>query len=312
MNDQHLTQEQRYQIARMRGSGLSCRQIAEVIECHHSTVARELRRNASDNGYRPRQAHTLAVKRRSQASSRPRIDAKTWSKVVEHLEKGWSPEQIVGRGVVAISVERIYQYIADDKRAGGTLWQHRRRRKRRRRRIGSPRQRFSGRRINERPAHVDERKQVGHWEADSVVGSGTVRVITLVERKSRYTRIVRAANGTARTASDCILSALYPLRQGVKTITYDNGSEFAEHAVIDLGLDSAGYFADPHSPWQRGCNENTNGLIRQYLPKGKNMDKFSDADIQAIEDKLNHRPRKVLGFKTPAEVFLRSLERRTS
>lgn len=312
MDYQHLTQSQRYQIARLREKGFSCREIAGVIFCHHSTVARELKRNRGQHTYRGGQAHVMAVRRRHQASSRVRISPKTWTLVEQHLRLDWSPEQIVGRGVVAISIERIYQHVAHDKRCGGDLWRHRRRRKRRHRRIGSPRQRFSGRRISERPARVDQRKQIGDWEADSVIGQGPVRVISLVERKSRYTRLVRVADGTAAQARDGILASLYRLRHWVKTITYDNGSEFAEHARIDLGLESTGFFADPHSPWQRATNENTNGLLRQYLPKGKSMAKVTDQQLQDIENKLNDRPRKVLGFKTPTEVLFQSIKRRAS
>lgn len=312
MTFRHLTQTQRYQISKFHREGLSCREIAECVCCHHSTVARELKRNRDGDKYRARAAHTTAVRRRQAASSRIRICPSSWAVVEEHLRKDWSPEQIVGRGLVSISIERIYQHIAHDKRGGGTLWRHRRQRKRRRHRIGSPRQRFAGRRIAERPERIAERNQVGDWEADSVIGQGSVRVITLVERKSRYTRLARVKDGTAAQACDGILATLHPLRGCVKTITYDNGSEFAGHARVDIGLESSGYFADPHSPWQRGTNENTNGLLRQYLPKGKSMAKVTEQDLQAIEDKLNSRPRKVLGFRTPTEVFLKSINRRTS
>lgn len=312
MKYQHLTQAQRYQIAALHAAGLTSRAIGEAVFCHHSTVAREVKRNAGEDRYRADRAHALAVKRRQQASSRTRIAPETWTRVEEHLRQDWSPEQIVGRGIASVSIERIYQHIRHDKHCGGSLWRHRRCRKRRYRRVDSPRQRFAGRRIADRPAHVADRKQVGHWEVDSVLGKGAPRVVSLVERKSRFTRLVRVADGKAAEARDGILASLYPLRRCVKSLTYDNGSEFAEHAKIDLGLESTGFFADPHSPWQRGTNENTNGLLRQYLPKGHSIAKITDQELQCIEDKLNDRPRKVLGFKTPTEVFFRSFNRRTS
>lgn len=313
MGYQHLTQHQRYQIATLHKGGLTSRQIADSVECHHSTVAREINRNGGRGSYRAQQAHRLATRRRHVASIRPRINPATWVSVEKHLREDWSPEQIVGSGAAKVSIERIYQHIAADRACGGDLWKHRRRR-RRRKRIGTARhrQRFGGRRIEQRPKAVEARKQAGHWEADSVVGSGTVRLITLVERKSRYTCIRRVHDGKSRTATRAIVAALHGMGSGTSTITYDNGSEFAEHDLIDFALGTTAYFAEPHSPWQRGSNENTNGLIRQYIPKGASMDAFTDDMIQVIEDKLNNRPRKVLGFKTPREVLLASLKRRAS
>lgn len=316
MSYQHLTQAQRYQIGTLHNAGFASRYIAEVISSHHSTVAREVRRNRSDDGYHVVAAHRHAVRRRHAASVRPQIDVAAWAIVEKRLrEEQWSPEQIAGRSGVKVSHERIYQYIAADRQRGGDLWTFRRRRRRRRRcRIGTARQRqrFHGRSIDERPAGIEHRKQVGHWEADSVVGKGPVRLITLVERKSRYIKLKRVSDGKASTARNAILTALHPLRCCVQTLTYDNGSEFAEHALIDIALEANAYFAEPHSPWQRGSNENANGLVRQYAPKGRSMHTLTDEEIQIIEDKLNNRPRKTLGFKTPSEVFFDSFKRRTS
>lgn len=315
MSYQHLTQSQRYQIDTLHNAGFTSRHIAGVISCHHSTVAREVRRNRCDDGYRVKAAHRQAVQRRHAASAIVRIDAAAWAIIAKHLrEEQWSPEQIVGRSNVKVSHERIYQYIAADRQRGGDLWTFRRRRRRRRCRIGTARQRqrFHGRRIDERPAGIEQRKQVGHWEADSVVGKGAVRLITLVERKSRYIKLQRVSDGKACSARNAILTALHPLRCCVQTLTYDNGSEFAEHALIDIALKARAYFAEPHSPWQRGSNENANGLVRQYAPKGRSMSTLTDEEVQIIEDKLNNRPRKTLGFKTPREVFFASFKRRTS
>lgn len=313
MSYQHLTQSQRYQIATLHREGVSGRTIGRHVVCHHSTVAREIQRNAHEGSYRAVDAQRKAVRRRHVASSRLRIDAATWAIVDEYLREDWSPEQIVGRGVAKVSHERIYRHIAEDRRKGGDLWTHRRRRGRRRR-IGTSRerQRFHGRRIQERPASVDKRRSVGHWEGDSVVGKGAVRLITLVERKSLYIRLQRVLNGTSEAANAAMIGALHPLKCCVQTLTQDNGSEFAGHALVDIALDTQTYFADPHSPWQRGRNENANGLVRQYVPKGTCMDSLTDEQVQAIEDKLNNRPRKTLGFKTPSEVFFAAFKRRAS
>jgi IS30 family transposase len=242
----------------------------------------------------------------------PRIDAQTWAVVEACLHEDWSPEQIAGEGEVAVSHERIYQHIAADRQRGGSLWQHLRRRKRQRHhRCGTPRerQRFGGKRIHERPAVVDQRARVGDWEGDTIVGKGTARIVTLVDRKSGWARLRKVPDGTATAVAEAVLSILHPVRARVHTLTWDNGSEFAEHRLIDIGLEAQSYFAMPYSSWQRGCNENLNGLLRQYFPKGCDLGKFTDKEIQQIEDKLNRRPRKRLRYRTPEHVFELSFKR---
>lgn len=312
MNYSHLSQDQRYQIQRLHREGVSNAWIARLVECAPSTISRELKRNSNEGRYYAKQAHDMAAVRRHKSSSCPRISLSEWRIVEDGLRQEWSPEQIVGSGMVDISIERIYQHIAQDRRGGGDLWKcRRRRRKQRRNRCGKPRdrQRFGGQRIHERPAIVETRKRTGDWEGDTIVGKGSARIVTLVERKTGLLRMRRVANGEADPTRHAILKALRPLKARVHTLTWDNGSEFAEHALIDEALDANSYFADPHAAWQRGSNENTNGLVRQYLPKGCNLANFSDADIQRIEDKINRRPRKRLGFKTPEQVFSRSFNR---
>lgn len=226
--------------------------------------------------------------------------------VAARLREDWSPAQIAGHGAVAISHERIYQHIAADRRQGGALWTHLRCRKRRRRhRCGTPRerQRFGGRRIHERPAIVEQRRRVGDWEGDTIVGRGRARLVTMVDRKSGFGRACKVRNGEANTVMRAILSVMYPLHARVHTLTSDNGSEFAEHELIDIALSAKSYFAMPYSSWQRGCNENFNGLVRQYVPKGCDIDALLDEEIEQIEDKLNQRPRKRLGYKTPQDVL---------
>lgn len=308
----HLSQSERYQIQCLHRGGFSAGEIGATLGRARSTVSRELRRNTNaEGGYQARGAHRQCVQRRHAASAQARIHSDRWVAVEARLAEDWSPEQIAAE--VLISHERIYQHIAADRQRGGTLWRHLRCRKQRRRRhrCGTPRQRqrFRGRRITERPGLVESRKRVGDWEGDTIVGKGLSRVVTLVERKSGLLRMRRVSNGEADAVMRAVLHALHPLESRVHTLTWDNGSEFAEHALIDIALQAKSYFADPYASWQRGSNENTNGLIRQYLPKRCDLGAYSDDDIQAIEDKLNQRPRKRLGFRTPQQVFDASFNR---
>lgn len=313
MSYTHLSQDERYQIQHFHGGGFSAREIGAELKRAATTISRELRRNSSEAAkYHARAAQRQGAKRRRAASAQPRIGPEQWATVEARLTvEQWSPAQIASE--VSISHERIYQHIAVDRQRGGKLWLHLRCRKQRRRRhrCGTPRQRqrFHGRRIAERPAIVESRKRVGDWEGDTIVGKGLARVVTLVDRKSGLLRMRLVPNGEADTVMRAIVHALHPLRARVHTLTWDNGSEFAEHALVDIALVAKSYFAEPYSSWQRGTNENTNGLIRQYLPKGCDLSVYSDADIQAIEDKLNQRPRKRLDFRTPQHVFDASLNR---
>ena len=312
MSYTHLSQDERYQIQHLHGGGFSADEIGVHLARAGTTVSRELRRNADGVGkYQARPAHRQSTKRRHAASTHARIHPDRWAAVEARLvDDDWSPEQIADE--TCISHERIYQHIATDRQRGGTLWRHLRCRKQRRRhRCGTPRQRqrFRGRRIAERPAIVTSRKRVGDWEGDTIVGKGLARVVTLVDRKSGLLRVRRVPNGEAYTVMRAIAHALLPLQARVHTLTWDNGSEFAEHALIDIALGARSYFADPYSSWQRGSNENTNGLLRQYLPKRCDLGAYSDAEIQAYEDKINQRPRKRLGFRTPQQVFDASFNR---
>ena len=312
MSYTHLSQDERYQIQHLHNGGFSAGAIGMEMKRAAATISRELRRNPGGVGkYQARSAHRQSTLRRHAASTQARIDPDRWDAVEARLTTAqWSPVQIASEA--SISHERIYQHIAADRQRGGKLWLHLRCRKQRRRhRCGTPRQRqrFHGRRIAERPAIVESRKRVGDWEGDTIVGKGLARVVTLVDRKSGLLRMRRVPNGEANTVMRAIVHALHPLQARVHTLTWDNGSEFAEHALVDITLAAKSYFAEPYSSWQRGTNENTNGLIRQYLPKRCDLSAYSDADIQAIEDKLNQRPRERLGFRTPQQVFDTSFNR---
>ena len=307
INYTHLSQDERYQIQHLHAGGFLAGEIGAGLGRATTTIRRELQRNQSDAGkYQARNAHRQSMKRRCAASAQTRILPDQWAAVEARLTADqWSPVQIASE--VSISHERIYQHIAADRQRGGKLWRHLRchKQRRRRHRCGTPRQRqrFRGRRIAERPALVESRKRVGAWEGDTIVGKGLARVVTLVERKTGLLRMRLVPNGQADTVMRAVVHALYPLQNRVHTMTWDNGSEFAEHALVDIALNARSYFADPYSSWQRGTNENTNGLIRQYLPKRCDLSLYSDAEIQAIEDKINQRPRKRLDFRTPQHVF---------
>ncbi len=305
-----LTQEQRYQIHALRKAELNQTEIAEIIGVNKSTVSREVRRNHGLKGYRPGQAQALADKRRKE-KVQPRIVAETWSWVNQLLREDWSPVQISdwlsANKAVRISHEWIYLHAYEDKRQGGNLCQHLRCQKVRRKRYGSNDRRgqIKGRiSIESRPSVVDERSRIGDWEADTVIGKpGGAVLVTLVERLSKLSIIAIAPNKTARAVKDSMIAALRPLASQVLTMTYDNGKEFAHHEEIAEELKMDGYFAHPYHSWERGLNENTNGLIRQYLPKGTSFQSLKQKDVQKIMDKLNNRPRKSLGFKTPNQVF---------
>lgn len=306
-----LTREERYQISALKTAGHNQVDIAKVIGRHKSTVSRELSRNRGLRGYRPKQANTFAGKRR-QMKSFPRIASKSWVRVKRLLREDWSPEQVSfwlrNEEGIPVSHEWIYQYILQDKHSGGDLHSHLRCQKQRKKRYGSPDRRgqIKGRiSIDERPDVVNQRSRIGDWEADTVIGKqGGAVLVTLVERKTRWSMIGKASNRTAQEVTTVILKRLRPLMSQVQTLTYDNGKEFAKHQKISKELHCNGYFAHPYHSWERGLNENTNGLIRQFFPKGKDLFEVTDTEVQEVMNQLNNRPRKCLGFKTPNQVFL--------
>ena len=308
----HLTQEERYQIHAFMQAGISQDEIASLLKRSPSTFSRELRRNPELAGYRPKQAHRTAHLRARISRTRWRITTSQWSTIRELLRRDWSPQQIAERTrreqTLAISHESIYRCIYADQAAGGRLVRHLRGQKAYRKRYGSGRERRGqlpcrvG--IEHRPAAVEKRKQTGHWEADTVRGQGRRgALLSLVERCSRLTRLAKLTRPTAAAVRLGVRRRLAPMVQAVKSITADNGKEFAAHQEIARDLKAKVYFADPYSAYQRGTNENTNGLIRQYLPKSRDLSTLTGAEIRKLENRLNHRPRKCLDFLTPYEVF---------
>lgn len=312
-----ITQEERYRIAEMRRLRLSIRAIASELGRAPSTISREIRRNRkNDGGYR---AHTAGEKtraRRRRSRRGVRIPPQTWREVVRLLRLWWSPEQIAGhlraRGDISISHETIYVHIWADKRRGGSLWTHLRQAgKKRRKRYGAydSRGRLAGKRhISDRPTCVETRTLPGHWEIDTIVGPdrGRHSIVTLVERMTGYVVMGKIERHTAGECSEKVIELIGRHAGRVITITADNGTEFHGYKDVEAATGVEFYFATPHHSWERGTNENTNGLIRQYLPKRVSLARVTQADCDAIARMLNARPRKRLGYKTPEECYVQA------
>lgn len=300
-------------IAAMRTWGWPVADIARELGRHRSTVYREVARNCmkADGWYGGPLAAEKARGRRSRSRRNLHYGPAHFAPIEAMLKADFSPEQIVGRlaleGVKSMSHETIYRWIWSDKKRGGSLWMHLRgARKQRRKRYGSydSRGRLSGKRlIGDRPAEVGERKRFGDWEIDTVHGRGKPCVVTVVERKSGLTRIGKlpTASGkdTLERTTEILASEAHPIR----TITADNGTEFHIYKELEARLGTQVYFATPHHAWERGTNENTNGLIRQYLPRGTSLHNLRQSQCLKIAEKLNNRPRLRHGFYTPHEVY---------
>lgn len=306
MNYTHLTREERYQIYALKKAGHKSREIANVLERSESTISRELARNRGRRGYRPKQAHCMAVDRR--AMNARTINDSTWMFAQEKLLLQWSPEQISGHA--DISPETVYQRIYADKRAGGLLWKQLRCQKLRKKRYGKMDRRGmipNRLSIEDRPSIVETRSRIGDWEADTIIGrQHRQAIVSIVDRKSGYTLIRKVERKTSEAVSQAMVGLLAPHRKQVHTITSDNGREFAGHEEIAKKLDADFYFAHPYSSWERGTNENTNGLIRQYFPKNRDFTTITQQEIDTAMERLNNRPRKRLGYLTPNQVFFKS------
>ncbi|MDR1951502.1 MAG: IS30 family transposase [Bacteroidales bacterium] len=314
-----LNHEQRSQISALKKAGFSNGYIAAAIDVHKTTIGRELRRNASSKGtYNPTSAQLYANDRKTDKQKHIRFTKNMKNLIIDKIEnEQWSPEQIRGwcklKNVPMVSHETIYQYVYLDMKTGGTLYknlrtQHKRRRKRmlRKDKRGSIPNRIS---IHQRPNIVNEKQRFGDWEIDLIEGKNhSSFAVTLVERKSQFALIVPAPNKEADTIQTKTINALAPYKELVHTITSDNGKEFANHQYIAQKLQTNYFFADPYSSWQRGLNEYTNKLFRQYLPKKSNLKNYDTAYFNLIQNKLNNRPRKSLGFKTPLQVFIHNFD----
>jgi len=310
-----LTITERSQIAALKSTGSSCRRIASLLEKPVSAIAREISRNSSPGEpYDYEKAHNLAAGRRSLARKRTRISAETWRLVLGMLEKGFSPEQIAGRlklmHSICISHERIYQYIRQDRAHRGQLYKFLRRKGRAykyRFKLGlklAGKQHIPNRRdIAERPLVVEEKKRLGDYEIDLMVGKNHRGfILTVVDRCSKMITLRLLENKTAEETRDQLLLALVLMPIFAETITCDNGKEFSLHEEITERTGANVYFATPYRSCERGLNEHHNGLVREYLPKKTDFSLLTQMDLNIIADRLNNRPRKVLGFFTPKEI----------
>lgn len=315
-NYRQLTSGERYALSALRKQGHSQAEIARALGRDRSTISREVRRNSADRAgrtYRPALADDYARWRRSRSRRNQRFTDADWAIVIRHLKLEWSPEQISGRlrrdRTLCISHETIYRYIWRDKRRGGSRYKLLRQAgKKRRKRYGAydSRGRLAGKRhISERPAVVEDRSELGHWEIDTVRGSTRPAILTLVERKIGYLIIGKLRNRTVAELNRVAIQLINAAPVPVLTITADNGTEFHGYEQIEADTGATFFFANPHHSWERGTNENTNGLIRQYLPKRECLAKVTQAQCHRIAERLNDRPRKRLDFLTPRECYER-------
>lgn len=314
MNYHQITYEERYTLGLLRREGHTPAEIARILGRHRSTILREVRRNraASDGTYRPQLADWYARGRRSRSRRNSRFGPSDYRIVERLLKKKWSPEQIAGRlrmdGALSISHETIYRYAWNDKAAGGNLYKHLRcstKQRRKRHNSYDSRGRLAGKRhISERPCWVDKRRSIGHWEVDTVVGAGSKDcVATLVERKTGFTMIGKLPDRSKLSMSKRLKTLIRRAERCFKTITADNGTEFHGYESVEHAIPVKFYFATPYHSWERGTNENLNGLLRQYLPKKSNLQGLTQRRCDVIARWLNSRPRKRLGYRTPEECF---------
>ena len=316
-----LTLEQRYQIAALKKAGCKNKEIAENIGTSEPTISREFQRNTGKRGYRPKQAHIKALRRKQNAIKAIKMTPNVIALVDEKIRFDLSPEQVSGwlleQHGIRLSHERIYQHVWEDKRKGGDLYSHlRQAHKKRRKKYGSKDKRgqISNRiSIEQRPDIVTEKSRIGDWEIDTVIGQNHKgALVTIVERKSKFTLIKKVETKHAEGVTAATIDLLKPYSDKRFTITADNGKEFADHETIAKELGTTVYFAHPYCSYERGLNENTNGLIRQYFPKGSSFESITDEQVEAVMYRLNHRPRKGLNYQTPYAVFFEQFERKAA
>ena len=316
MSYHHLVYENRVEIYVLRKAGHSQTEIANLIGVSTSTISREMRRNTGFRGYRPQQAHQRALERKRQSAKHIRFTDAVQATVTTYLKQDWSPEQISGwlkkNNLPSVSHETIYQFVIADQKAGRDLYTHlrcghkkRRKRLKSRDRRGQIPHRVS---IDQRPAIVDKKTRVGDWELDTIIGKNHKgAIVTAVERKTKFTCMRHVPTREANVVAGAIIDMLKPFIRLIFTLTSDNGKEFSEHEKIAKALRTQFFFAHPYSSWERGLNENTNGLIRQYFPKKTELVHLKNEQISDVQEKLNNRPRKTLYFKKPNDLFTNSL-----
>ena len=313
-----LTEVQRYQIEALKKAKKDQKEIAVILGVSPSTISREFKRNTGQRGYRPKQAHIKALTRREEACKVIKMTAEVVTLIEAKIRLDWSPEQVSGwlheEQAISISHERIYQHVWADKRQDGTLYKHlRHSHKKRKKQYGSKDKRGQIRNrvsIDERPEIVEQKTRIGDWEIDTVIGQNHQgALVTIVDRVSKFTLIKKVDSKHADVVTEATITLLKPYLDKTLTITADNGKEFAGHESMTEQLNAAVYFAHPYHSWERGLNENTNGLIRQYFTKGSSFENITDEQVEEVMNKLNHRPRKTLNYKTPNAVFFGNTKR---
>lgn len=303
-----LTYEQRCQISVLMKRNFSQREIAISVGTSQATISRELARNTGQKGYRHKQAQAKREKRRMEAVKPSKMTPHMLRLIGSKVRLEWSPEQISGwlleEHECLISHESIYRHIWANKRAGGDLYTHLRRKGKKydKRRNGkSTRGQIKNAiSIDERPEIVDDKSRIGDWEIDTVIGKGhSGALVTIVERATKFTVSAPVKNKSAADVTKATIALLKPYKDVVHTITADNGKEFAYHEEMAKALTANVYFAHPYCSWERGLNENTNGLLRQYFPKNTDLKPVTQSEVTKAINRLNSRPRKSLAFKTP-------------
>ncbi len=314
MQQKQLTQKERYHIWASLKRGVTQKEIAKTIGVHPSTICREIQRNKDSitQEYHYAFAQTTAQKRQQAKAKYTVFTSKIKTYIKTKLNEDWSPEQIAGRMKLDIDLnichETIYRYIYYNKSRGGRLYKHLRHKNKKYHNRSNTYQRrgiiIDRVSIDKRPKIVERKNRIGDFEIDTVIGRHHIgALVTVVDRKSKFTLIQKVKSKRAEEVTAALIQMLQPLKPITKTITSDNGKEFAYHKQVSEALDTSFYFAHPYSSWERGLNEHTNGLIRQYLPKKTEFTQVSKEEIITIQNKLNHRPRKILNYQTPYEVF---------
>ena len=314
MKYKQLTLKERYHISTLLERGFKQKEIAEHIGVHPSTISREIRRNLDSYSekYEYTTAHINTQKRHQYKHKYRVIDKVKENYIRSKLKEQWSPEQIAGRMQLdlkmKISPETIYRFIYVNKFNGGRLYKHLRHKNKKYHKRSNDYQRrgtiIDRVMIDKRPKIVERKKRIGDVEIDTVIGKDHIgALVTVVDRRSKFTLIRKVESKHANVVTKALVEILNPIKPVLKTITSDNGKEFAYHKTVSQILDTDFYFAHPYHSWERGLNEHTNGLIRQYLPKKTDFTQISKEEIITIQEKLNHRPRKVLNYRTPYEVF---------
>lgn len=322
MKKSHLTLDQRYEIQHQKEAGKTQSEIAILIGKHKSVISRELKRNLNQMGrYKARHAGEVYEIRKERLKRPRKLTVEMEKRIIKSLtEEQWSPEQIKGRsdkeGLPMVSHERIYQLVRKDKQDGGDLYKHTRHRlKHRKRPVGGKKTIIKDKvSIDERPAVINDKGRFGDWEIDTIVGEENKgAIVTIVERQTGFLFMKKLPEGkVARGLADAVVKLLLPYKNHIHSITSDNGTEFADHKTIAQKLNTQFFFAHPYSSWERGLNEYTNKLIRQYIPKKQTFDRYNQQTINDIQHKINQRPRKKLQFNNPKHIFYTNLDKKVA